>query len=477
MEKAKKLSAVALAIVLTFSSVQAMPIHAQTFSDVPTSHWAYRVIDDVSNQRLMVGYGDGIFGPNRQLTRAEYTAILFNLAPDRSYGENREVLWDTTWDKWYADAAQWGVSNHIIEPIVTSYTLNGMPNYDFVPNQVVTREYMAFMTYNFITMYYPDMLSYNDASYGYTDQTQISAWAQYHVNVLSNNGIISGKENNRFDPQGTLTRAEAAAMITRIQDIAENMPVDMSKPNTPLQPGESTHFNRPIPSIPDLPADALEAQYIEAMNLLEAGDSYEAFYAFNALGNYRDSVERKNDAFWLNMITMDWHEITYTGLMAGNWYTNYPQLTDQEIRNTITQNQWLSLSEQSFEYRKLTFYTNGTGISEAVPSNPWWGMQNIQWGVVNHGVAIYDSNGMPSYMQNNNNSIRKLTDNIYLRVSVPRDLTGIINPGPTGNVFVKADSALGQGYMNWYTRRADGALSGVPTKDENGLFYYASTNY
>jgi len=34
-------------------------------------------------------------------------------------------------------------------------------------------------------------------------------------------GLINGKENNKFDPKRTATRAEAAAIIVRLLDIAE----------------------------------------------------------------------------------------------------------------------------------------------------------------------------------------------------------------------------------------------------------------
>ncbi|MNG20398.1 Endoglucanase precursor [compost metagenome] len=50
----------------------------------------------------------------------------------------------------------------------------------------------------------------------YADQSSISAWAQDAVNAAHSLGIIQGRGDNQFIPQGTATRAESAVLIVRL---------------------------------------------------------------------------------------------------------------------------------------------------------------------------------------------------------------------------------------------------------------------
>lgn len=50
-----------------------------TFPDVPTSHWAYQEIREVTSQGLLQGFPDGGFKPNQPVTRAELAVILHRL--------------------------------------------------------------------------------------------------------------------------------------------------------------------------------------------------------------------------------------------------------------------------------------------------------------------------------------------------------------------------------------------------------------
>jgi hypothetical protein len=53
---------------------------AQTFRDVPTTSWAYPAIETVRATGLVSGYPNGMFMPERSISRAEAMAILANAA-------------------------------------------------------------------------------------------------------------------------------------------------------------------------------------------------------------------------------------------------------------------------------------------------------------------------------------------------------------------------------------------------------------
>ncbi len=235
MRASKKLTALVLMGALTVSSMAAVPASAKTFHDVPSNHWAYDVVNEVSDAGIMIGTGTGVFSPNSILTRAEYTAILYNFAPDKSNGIGYKYsLNDVKDDDWFADAAEWGVSNGIIKEVGD----------DFKPNDPVTREIMAEMTYRYILKYIPNYLDIDVSSAGYSDESSFSDRYAQAINVLTNNGLLSGRGNNKYEPQGTLTRAEAAAMASRILEVEdqagvtdpedpENPPIDPEEPENP----------------------------------------------------------------------------------------------------------------------------------------------------------------------------------------------------------------------------------------------------
>lgn len=247
----KKLAALVLMTALSASTVAAVPASAQTFSDVPSNHWAYQVINEISDQGIMVGTGTNVFSPGTNLTRAEYTAILYRIAETKSNGSLHDAqLNDVDADDWYAGVAEWGVTNGIIREI----------NGNFQPNEPVTRELMADMTYRLIRMDFPDAIDLNSTGAGYADESAISSQYRSIVNILTNNGLLSGRGDNKFDPQGYLTRAEAAAMASRLMDLAEAQdPGDnpSEEPEQPEQPSDpSTPSEDPEPSEePETPAD------------------------------------------------------------------------------------------------------------------------------------------------------------------------------------------------------------------------------
>ena len=53
----------------------------------------------------------------------------------------------------------------------------------------------------------------------FSDSDSIPAFAKVAVQYLSSSGVINGKDDNRFDPDTSATRAEAAALFSRMNKI------------------------------------------------------------------------------------------------------------------------------------------------------------------------------------------------------------------------------------------------------------------
>lgn len=223
MKSIKKLASAMIILTLSATAV-ANPAEAKTFSDVPQSQWAYSVIDEASDDGIMNGKAAGVFAPNATLTRAEYATMLYNLAPESDvmklvHGSTADNgLYDVDGNAWYADTVSWAVARGVFKN-------NGG---SFSPNRTITREEMAVATYEFLHKYCDGKFVLDSIYKGFTDDAAFSASANRDkVYILVNNGIIAGKSDGSFDPQGSLTRAEAAAMAVRVADIvASEAPAD-----------------------------------------------------------------------------------------------------------------------------------------------------------------------------------------------------------------------------------------------------------
>lgn len=248
MLNSKKLTSAVLIVALSTTSLVMAPnmAEAKNFNDVSKTHWAYNVIDEVSNKGAMNGTAQNTFSPNKVLTRAEYTAILYNLSPDK-YSSPTFDMSDLSPSDWFYDAAKWGVSNGIIFPF----------NGKFQGNEKVDRQYMAFMTYNFLNKYYPNALNDALTAPSFSDSNQVGENYQKAVQTLAANKLIFGCGNNKFAPTATLTRAEAAAMASRVMNIAKEEPEEPNKPTDPQDPNNPEEPQKPTdpqePSEPEQP--------------------------------------------------------------------------------------------------------------------------------------------------------------------------------------------------------------------------------
>ena len=76
-------------------NIPAARLHSLRFTDVPETHWAFSYIDDAADFGWIMGVCDGLFEPDRSITRAEAVAIVNRMLdrhPDREYIDNHDRL-------------------------------------------------------------------------------------------------------------------------------------------------------------------------------------------------------------------------------------------------------------------------------------------------------------------------------------------------------------------------------------------------
>ena len=178
--------------------------NSKIFDDVVEGAWYDDAVAFASSHELFNGTSATEFSPDAGMTRGMLAAVLSNL--ERGDGSGLDAAFnDVADDAWYAEAIAWAAENGIV---------NGLGNGMFGPEELITREQMAAMLYN-----YADMLGVDTSARAnlnaYSDADSVSSWASEVMSWANATGLITGTTTTTLDPQGTATRAQVAAMLER----------------------------------------------------------------------------------------------------------------------------------------------------------------------------------------------------------------------------------------------------------------------
>ena len=156
---------------------------------------------------------DNVWTFPQEMKRCEVIATFseFSRFDGREYHDSTfDDKFTGTYDYYYySPIIAWGVDNGIV---------NGVGNNKFAPYNSVTREEFATMFVHY-TKAMGIELPQTSQAIEFTDASQINDWAKDSVNAIVKAGIMKGKENNTFDPQGNVTKAEMAAIMHRLGEI------------------------------------------------------------------------------------------------------------------------------------------------------------------------------------------------------------------------------------------------------------------
>ena len=92
----------------------------------------------------------------------------------------------------------------------------GFEDGTFAPDRPITRAEMAAIITRYIDYINLRFTRYIDAPKRFTDADEIASWAKSYIETMRRVGIIRGNADGSFNPDGKLTRAEAATVIERM---------------------------------------------------------------------------------------------------------------------------------------------------------------------------------------------------------------------------------------------------------------------
>lgn len=181
---------------------------APVFTDT-ANHWAKDDIDFVAARGLLSGTGNNQFSPNNSMTRGMFVTALGRLAGiDPAQYKNTKFT-DAAATAYYAPYVAWAADKGIV---------NGTTDTTFAPDTNISREQMAVIMANYAKAMGYTVPKTREAV-TFADNGSIGSWAKDAVKAMQMAGILNGKDGNRFDPKGTATRAEVAAVLRRYVEL------------------------------------------------------------------------------------------------------------------------------------------------------------------------------------------------------------------------------------------------------------------
>lgn len=229
--KLKRIGALVLTLALALS-LTTVPAHALAFSDVTEDFWGYEDITKMSNLGYAKGYDDGTFKPNGRMTAAE--TLLFcaratgvdsvtqaKIAEDRKEEMTQTLPTSNNMNVWAAAEMALAVETGVLSlaelealSSVDPKTTGSATGERTYLEETMSRENICMYLVRAMQLE-PLARSLSNYSLSYADKSDIAPALQPYVYVLTNFGIVQGKDGGLFDPQGAVTRAEMTTMLSR----------------------------------------------------------------------------------------------------------------------------------------------------------------------------------------------------------------------------------------------------------------------
>ncbi len=223
---------VLLLLVFALTLGLAVPTVAagQTFDDVPESYWGYKDIEAVSEAGYMNGIGGGEFAPEMKVSVAQFLTLLGRLVfPEVKVGEN---------DSWYGPYVAKAQETGLLEGSQANTTdvFDEIPRYDMA---VVLRAAAKKLGIIETQAQASEVTDYPDIPTRYAEA----------VLTVYGMGLIKGDNAGRFNGANTMTRAEIATVIMRLDRAT-------SGGTTPPSPTPTPTESAPVESVaPTVPPD------------------------------------------------------------------------------------------------------------------------------------------------------------------------------------------------------------------------------
>lgn len=193
-----------------------------SWSDLNSSHWAYKNIMTMVNKGVISGVstpvnGVGKYDPTGTVTLGQFLAISTRLVA------NDKIV--------KGDYAHWATANYnaaIQANLIRSSDFEGSP---LALNANLSREDMAYILVNIAKANGEDLKIKDGIQNNIKDYNSISPNRQNVVLQAYSNGLLAGDTQGKFNPHKVLNRAEVAAVFCRVMNYSARPEVKVNQPS------------------------------------------------------------------------------------------------------------------------------------------------------------------------------------------------------------------------------------------------------
>ena len=178
------------------------------FEDLNSVQWAYTAISELYERKIISGKSETRFAPNDKVKREEYAKMMVEMA-GLDIDNSTNAFSDISNNAWYKGYVNTAYKNGFC---------SGIGNGIFGAGMEISRQDMCVIAYNVIKKLGHEIPS---GELAFDDAADFGEYAKGPVAALNKAGIVNGVGNNRFNPKGSATRAEAAVIIYKLLNYIE----------------------------------------------------------------------------------------------------------------------------------------------------------------------------------------------------------------------------------------------------------------
>ncbi|MED2073496.1 S-layer homology domain-containing protein [Bacillus thuringiensis] len=189
------------------------------YNDVPANHWSTKAIYDLTNRKVVQGYGNNVFGFGDNVTRGQVARMIY------TYVKPADA--DASFKSPFTD-----IKGHLFEKEILAVAkaglVKGFGDGKYGPDDILTREQMAQVLTNAFKFKGTKTTKFADVDK--------NSWAYGAISALEENGVTIGTGGNMYSPQMHVTREAYSQFLYNSINVVEKKKPE-TKPEVKLPQG------------------------------------------------------------------------------------------------------------------------------------------------------------------------------------------------------------------------------------------------
>lgn len=191
-------------------------ISIENYKDITSEHRAYEAFKVLVERGIVTGISQDMMAPDNTLTRSSFVTMLsracvnLNGVEDLSQYKGVSQFKDNILEAWFNPFVNWAFEHGVT---------NGISENEFGVNNLVTKEQMVQMIYNFVKNNNVKIDIVEAKNELVMDYDSCSSWAMEAINWAGNLGILDLDEDGNYHPTEEATRSDMAILLTNFLNI------------------------------------------------------------------------------------------------------------------------------------------------------------------------------------------------------------------------------------------------------------------